>query len=248
MDGKLCLHKDGKTMTADRCHTLLFRAPTDNDRNFALHTAMDRHVVQKEEILRSALREDRFEVISKISCKGQIFRCVDTYESCACGILVTSRLQCVSGRGELPRFAKVFRLDESFDTVQYTGRTGESYCDMKDYTPISTVACIVADMTEPNIRPQESGNRCDCTFAQVSDGVTDFSFTAVDKPFELGIKPYSDWELLSMKHREDEIRTGTYVAISAFQMGIGTGSCGPATMPQYRYSANEEYILRFIIR
>ena len=70
----------------------------------------------------------------------------------------------------------------------------------------------------------------------------------MDQPFELGIKPYSDWELLSMKHREDEIRTGTYVAISAFQMGIGTGSCGPATMPQYRYSANEEYVLRFIIR
>ena len=248
VDGKLCLRKDGKTMTADRCHTLLFRAPTDNDRNFALRTAMDRHMVQKEEILRSALRENCLEVTSKISCKGQVFRCVDTYESCDDGILVTSRLQCISGRGELPRFSKVFRLEESFDRVEYTGRTGESYCDMKDHVPIGHVKCTVGDMTEPNIRPQESGNRCDCTFAQVSDGETAFSFTAVDQPFELGIKPYSDWELLSMKHREDEIRTGTYVAISAFQMGIGTGSCGPATMPQYRYSANEEYVLRFIIR
>ena len=71
-----------------------------------------------------------------------------------------------------------------------------------------------------------------------------FTFTAVEKPFVLGLKPYSDWELLGMKHREDEIRTGTYVAISAFQMGIGTGSCGPATMPQYCYQAKEEYILK----
>ena len=119
---------------------------------------------------------------------------------------------------------------------------------MKDYAPIGSVSCTVADMVEPNIRPQESGNRCDCTFARVSDGETAFSFTAVDKPFELGIKPYSDWELLTMKHREDEVRTGTYVAISAFQMGIGTGSCGPATLPQYCYSANKEYVLRFLIR
>ena len=205
-------------------------------------------MVQKEEILQAALLEDRLEVTGKITCKGQVFRCVDSYESCEGGILVTSRLQCISGRGELPRFAKVFRLDESFDFVEYTGRMGESYCDMKEHVPIGTVSCTVADMTEHNIRPQESGNRCDCTFAQVSDGETAFSFTAVDKPFELGIKPYSDWELLSMKHREDEVRTGTYVAISAFQMGVGTGSCGPATLPQYRYSAKEEYVLRFIIR
>jgi hypothetical protein len=69
----------------------------------------------------------------------------------------------------------------------------------------------------------------------------------VDQPFQLGIKPYSDWELLEMRHREDEKRTGTYVAISAFQMGIGTGSCGPATLPEYCYNARDTYTLRFIL-
>jgi len=247
IDGKLSICKDGKHMTADSCHTLLFRVPTDNDRNFALKTAMDNHMTQKEELLDVSMGRDKLEVTSRITCKGQTFLCSDTYESCEEGILVTSKLQCVSGKGELPRFAKAFRLEESFDRVEYTGRMGESYCDMKDYVPVGTVQCTVADMTEPNIKPQESGNRCDCTYAKVSDGDTDFVFTAVDKPFELGIKPYSDWELLEMKHREDEVRTGTYVVISAFQMGIGTGSCGPATLPKYRYSANETYTLRFII-
>jgi hypothetical protein len=70
----------------------------------------------------------------------------------------------------------------------------------------------------------------------------------VEKPFELGIKPYSDLELMQMRHREDEVPTGTYVAISAFQMGIGTGSCGPATRPEYCFDAKKEYTLRFIIR
>ena len=247
VDGKLYLRKDGKIMTTDRCHTLLFRAPTDNDRSFTLKTAMDGHICQKEEITHMAVGKDKLEITSRILCKNQVFQCLDTYEGCNDGILVTSRLKCISGKGKLPRFAKIFRLDAAFDHVEYMGRMGESYCDMKDHVPIGMVSCTVADMTEPNIRPQESGNRCDCSYAQVSDGETVFRFTAVDQPFELGIKPYSDWELLTMRHREDERTTGTYVAISAFQMGIGTGSCGPATMEKYCYSAKKEYVLRFII-
>ena len=161
--------------------------------------------------------------------------------------MVTSRLQCLKGHGDLPRFGKAFRLEESFDHITYKGRNGESYCDMKDHCQIEQVQCRVADMTEPNIRPQESGNRCDCTWVQLSDGKTNFSVTAVEKPFELGVKPYSDRELLTMRHREDEKRTGTYVTVSAFQQGIGTGSCGPETLPQYRYDAKKEYVLKFVI-
>ena len=138
-------------------------------------------------------------------------------------------------------------LDASFDQVDYTGRTGESYIDMKDQFPIGQVSCQVKDMTEPNLRPQESGNRCDCSRASVSDGKTAVSFLAVDKPFELGIKPYTDRALLSMRHREDEKRTGTYVTIQAFQQGIGTGACGPAIAKEHQFSAAQDYELKFII-
>ena len=160
---------------------------------------------------------------------------------------MTSTLHCVKGDKIIPRFGKTFRLEDVFDAVEYTGRTGESYCDMKDQFPIRTVKCTVKDMTEPNIRPQESGNRCECTEASVSDGKVKVTFKAVDKPFELGIKPYSDWALCRMKHREDEKRTGTYVTIQAFQQGIGTGACGPGVMPEYQYSAKNDYVLRFLI-
>lgn len=246
-DGKVMITKHGKTMTADRCSTLLFRVPTDNDRSFALKTAMDDYLCQRETVESVLVRDDKLVIRYSIACRSQKFVCTDTYESCEEGILLTSQLQCTAGGGNLPRFAKVFRLDSSFDHVTYYGRNGESYCDMKEHTQVETVHCKVADMVEPNIKPQESGNRCDCTFAAVSDGVDSITFTAVDTTFELGIKPYSDWELMDMKHREDEVRTGTYVAISTFQMGIGTGSCGPATLPQYCYSAKNAYELRFII-
>jgi hypothetical protein len=50
-----------------------------------------------------------------------------------------------------------------------------------------------------------------------------------------------------MKHREDEKRSGTYVTISAFQQGTGTGICGPQTADRFKYPANRDYELRFII-
>ena len=50
-----------------------------------------------------------------------------------------------------------------------------------------------------------------------------------------------------MKHREDEKVSGTYVTIEAFQMGIGTGSCGPATTEEFCYDIKQDYEVKFLI-
>lgn len=230
-------------------YTILFRAPTDNDKVFfGLKDSMSAFYCEEEDILSVVIEESRMVVETKIKCARNTFLCTDIYENSREGILVTGRLHCVRGRGDLPRFGKAFRFDSSFDEVSYYGRNGESYADMKDQAQIEEVSCRVADMTEPNIKPQESGNRTDCRWASVSNGSTRVTFTAIGTSFELGIKPYSDEELLDMTHREDEIRTGTYVTISAFQKGIGTGICGPATAPEYCYPARKDYELKFLIK
>ena len=246
--GKPALQLDGGMLTASDPYTILFRAPTDNDFNFSLHHCMEDFVGQKEEVLSVEQEENRITVTTRILCKKQIFTCTDCYEGSEEGIVATSRLHCDKGKGNLPRFGKAFRLDQSYDRVTYLGRNGESYADMKEQAQIETVSCAVSDMTEPNIRPQESGNRCDCRWARISNGRQTVAFTALDKAFELGVKPYSDRKLLGMKHREDEIRTGTYVTISAFQMGIGTGICGPKTAQEYCYPIDRDYELKFMIK
>ncbi len=233
--------------TADP-YTILFRAPTDNDFNFSLHNCMEDFLEQQEDVLSVEREENRITVTTRILCKKQTFLCTDCYEGSAEGLVVTSRLHCEKGRGNLPRFGKAFRLDNSFGQVRYLGRNGESYADMKEQVQIEEAACRVSDMTEPNIRPQESGNRCDCRWAALSDGRQTVTFTALEQPFELGIKPYSDRELLKMRHREEETVTGTYVTISAFQMGIGTGICGPKTAKEYCYPMERDYVLKFLIR
>lgn len=238
---------EGRALTDAEQSTLLYRAATDNDTDPFFRNTMLPYFAQTEKLISCERTEQGYQVITHVSNRKARFTVTSTYQGVDGGILVTSRIHCISGGGILPRFGKAFRLDEVFDKVEYTGRAGESYCDMKEQFPIRTVACTVSDMTEPNIRPQESGNRCDCTCASISDGRTKVTFRAVDRPFELGIKPYTDRALFQMKHRSDEVRTGTYITIQAFQQGIGTGACGPAIAPEFQYSARQDYELRFLI-
>ncbi|MBQ3975228.1 MAG: hypothetical protein II628_13810, partial [Lachnospiraceae bacterium] len=248
-DGKAYISLgSGQIMTDAPEPVLLYRAATDNDTDATFGHPMDPWYDQRQELVSSEITEKGCRNVFRIENRKAKFLMTETWEGTKEGILVTCCLHCTSGRGNLPRFGRSFRLDKAFDLVEYTGRCGESYCDMKDQFPIRKVSCRVADMTEPNIRPQESGNRCDCTEASVSDGKVRVTFQAVDRPFELGIKPYTDRALTGMKHREDEVRTGTYVTIQRFQQGIGTGACGPGIMPEYTYSVKKDYALRFLIR
>ena len=244
----ICKQGNQTVMTTAQQGTLLYRAGTDNDTDPFFRDVMAPYEAQTEELVSAGETANGWKIVTKVSNKRQKFTVTDTYEGVGGGVLVTSVLHCTSGGGTVPRFGKSFRLDEVFDRVRYVGRCGESYCDMKDQFPIKDVTCAVSDMTEPNIRPQESGNRLDCTLASVSDGKVKVTFEAVDKPFELNIKPYTDKALCGMKHRKDEARTGTYVTIQAFQQGIGTGACGPNIMPEFKYSAKQDYTLKFLIR
>lgn len=237
----------GAVATAEE-GTLLYRAATDNDTNLAFANTMAPYLAQTEQLVRCEQTENGYTVVTKIANKAGKYTVTDTYEGCAGGVLVTSRVHCEGGKGILPRFGKCFRLDAAFDAVEYFGRAGESYCDMKEQFPLGRVQCAVADMTEPNLRPQESGNRCDCTYAALSNGAQRVVFEAVEAPFELAVKPYTDRALAAMKHREDEVRTGTYVTVQAFQQGIGTGACGPAIAPRHQYPAKQDYTVKFILR
>lgn len=249
--GKLVCSYDGQAVVSGADEgTLLYRAGTDNDTDAFFRKVMEPYQDQREEILSAQRTDTGFRVVTRVANRKQKFTVTDTYDGVEGGILVTSVLHCVSGGGggAVPRFGKCFRLDGAFDAVRYMGRCGESYCDMKDQFPIREVSCKVGDMTEPNLRPQESGNRMDCLWASLSDGKVKVTFEAVERPFELAVKPYTDRALCAMRHREDEVRTGTYVTIQAFQQGIGTGACGPGIMPEFQYSAKQDYTLKFLIR
>ncbi|MBO4393187.1 MAG: hypothetical protein J5800_02475, partial [Spirochaetales bacterium] len=241
-----------RSMTVSEPYTILFRAEMDNDSINFIRKPMRKWYKESSTHLASKRDNGRIATEWAIKDAKKMFLCSDLYEGCRLsdgkeGVLVTSLLHPVHCKGKIPRFGKAFKLDQAFSSVTYRGRVGESYMDMKEQFPIGDRHCSVKEMTEPNIRPQESGNRCDTRFAVLSNGKWKVGFYAVDKSFELSVKPYSDRELIGMKHREDEKTSGTYVTINAFQQGIGTGSCGPYTLDEHCYDASKDYIVRFII-
>lgn len=231
-------------------NTLIFRAPVDNDYNFKGESCMDDYLDETEKIVScKEVREGEVVVQTNISCKAMKLRCTDVYKGTKEGILVTSTITALSGKGYLPRFAKVFPLKDSYKNIKYMGRDGESYADIKDHTIVKKVECSIDDMFEHYIKPQENGNRMDVAWAKISSDKHMIKFAAIENTFDLGIKKFSDTELLGMKHVNDEFVSGTYVAIGAFQQGIGSGSCGPKTSEKYMYpiSIKDSYTIKFLI-
>ena len=246
--GRPVLTRGGAELRGAEEFTLLYRAPMDNDTDLDRSNPIAPFLRQKEELVSVEQDPRQIRVMQKITCPGFAFSCVDVYTPCQAGVLVTSTLQCLEGEGLLPRFAKVFRLEPGFAKVRWYGRDRESYRDMYEHSRICENEARLEDMMEPNLRPQESGSRMDTCWAELSDGRTAFRFEAIDAPFELGVKPCTDRALLHMRHRADLVTEGAYAAISLFQMGVGSASCGPHTDARHTFPANRTYTLRFVIR
>lgn len=248
--GEVSFKIGSKTMVSGNPYTILWRAETDNDKGMFSGVKMKKFMEAKSSVKNVIKDDNKATVVTEIVGSGFKAQVMDVYENTINGILVTSTLHTLKGNKDYVRFGKAYKLDETFDDITYYGRNGESYGDMKEHTQIEMVNSKVADMTEPYIKPQESGNRMDTRYVTIRDTALNntVEFTGIDKAFELGIKPYSDLELSEMKHRKDEVRTGTYVTLSAFQRGIGSASCGPACAEGFIYPMKNDYILKYLIK
>lgn len=153
-DGRLTVTAGGVPAAAKAEEgTILYRAGTDNDTDPLFAYTMKPFLAQKESLVSCEKMEKDWRLVSRVTNRKAAFEVTDTYEGRPHGLLVTSRIRCLRGGSILPRFGKAFHLDSAFDEVEYKGRIGESYIDMKDQFPLGTVSCHVADMTEPNLRP-----------------------------------------------------------------------------------------------
>ena len=72
-------------------------------------------------------------------------------------------------------------------------------------------------------------------------------FLADFAPFNFGAKEYSDEALTGFKHREDVVIDPevNYYSIDGFTGGVGSASCGPMTLPEYRLKCNRSYTYSF---
>lgn len=145
----------------------------------------------------------------------------------------------------LPRFGVRMFLPRAFSSVEYYGYGPfESYLDKHQASTLGVYATTVAENFENYLKPQENSSHMGCRFVTLSDGGT--SLTAASaQPFSFNASEYTQEELTEKKHAYELQKCGETVFCLDYKMsGVGSNSCGPQLLPQYRL-AEEHFNFTF---
>lgn len=158
----------------------------------------------------------------------------------------------VEGLPELPIFGMAFRLSADYDSFEWYGMgPEENYCDRNHGAHLGIYEKSVTDNVSRYVVPQESGNRTGVRWAKVKDkGGFSIEFAALGNPFELGVSPYTAFELQNaLHHYELPSVNYTVVTIAARQMGVGgDDSWGAPVHEEYLIDSSEDLHFEFVIR
>ena len=142
-----------------------------------------------------------------------------------------------------------FETDKKFSEIEYFGRgEKENYNDFNSHAPIGLYKSTVADEHEPYIRPQDNSNHSDVSYLKLMNDKGDEILIYSDRRFDFNVHNYTQALLQKADHREDVYdQKTTFVTLNGYTKGTGTGSCGPATLPQYSIDASKEKTFNFVI-
>ena len=147
----------------------------------------------------------------------------------------------------LPRFGVRLFLPKDFASVEYFGYGPyESYQDKHQASHLGVYAQAVDAMHEDYLKPQENSSHWGCRYVTLTDGT--YSLTASSEtPFSMNVSPYTQEELAEKKHNYELTKCGQTVFCLDYKMsGVGSNSCGPELLPQYRLE-EEEFAFRFTL-
>ncbi len=136
----------------------------------------------------------------------------------------------------LPRVGYTFDMGRVFGNVRWFGRDVESYADRKSGGRITLCGSTVEEQFHPYVKPQATGNHTDVRWFAVFDDRANGLLVAFDDgDGQFSCLPYSDKAIDDARHTNEPVRTGlNTVHIDYAQAGVGTATCGPGVLPQYR--------------
>ena len=144
---------------------------------------------------------------------------------------------------DLPRFGVRMFLDKKLSAVRYFGMgPQESYCDKHQAASHGLYRADVGDLHEDYIRPQENGSHYDCEYVELNNsryGIV----TSAEKAFSFNASYYTQEELEKKTHNYELIESDSVVFCVDYALnGIGSNSCGPVVLEQYRF---DDVLFRF---
>lgn len=144
---------------------------------------------------------------------------------------------------DLPRFGVRMFLDKKLSAVRYFGMgPQESYCDKHQAASHGLYRADVGDLHEDYIRPQENGSHYDCEYVELNNSRYGIVASA-EKAFSFNASYYTQEELEKKTHNYELIESDSVVFCVDYALnGIGSNSCGPAVLEQYRF---DDVLFRF---
>ena len=144
---------------------------------------------------------------------------------------------------DLPRFGVRMFLDKKLSAVRYFGMgPQESYCDKHQAASHGLYRADVADLHEDYIRPQENGSHYDCEYVELNNSRYGIVASA-EKAFSFNASYYTQEELEKKTHNYELIESDSVVFCVDYALnGIGSNSCGPVVLEQYRF---DDVLFRF---
>lgn len=144
---------------------------------------------------------------------------------------------------DLPRFGVRMFLDKKLSAVRYFGMgPQESYCDKHQAASHGLYRADVGDLHEDYIRPQENGSHYDCKYVELNKSRYGIVASA-EKAFSFNASYYTQEELEKKTHNYELIESDSVVFCVDYALnGIGSNSCGPVVLEQYRF---DDVLFRF---
>lgn len=139
----------------------------------------------------------------------------------------------------LPRLGLRMGLPAALSTVEWFGLgPGEAYADSRQAARLGRFTATVEELQTPYVYPQENGNRLDVRELLVSgsDGAT---LRVAGLPvFSFSARRWTSEQLDAARHPTDLVAgEQLWLNLDIAQQGLGSASCGPGVLPQYRLEA-----------
>jgi beta-galactosidase len=230
----------------------LWRAPTDNDakrlaglwREAGLHRLVERATAFS--VAQQTPQWTQVTVETRDDRAGVTSRYVyDVYGSG--DVVLEHTLQLDKDLPPLPRIGIKLTLPEGYEQFSWYGRgPHESYADCKLGAPIDVHSGTVNEQYVPYIKPQEHGNKTDVRWATLTN-VRGEGLLVVGLPLlNVSVHRYTSDDLTAAEHTcALQAQKDIILNVDLAQSGLGSESCGPGVLPQYRLEEPEyRYRLR----
>ena len=225
----------------------IWRAPTDNDRKLKLDWLSAHYDKSVTRAYRTDCRTENgvIKLVSGLSISAiSVQRFLDIRAGWTVfpnGVIdLSMRAERNTEFPELPRFGLRLFLPPELNRARYYGLGPyESYVDKHRASSHGIYSAPVSRLHEDYIRPQENGSHFDCDYVEIMGD--EARFTAVSgTAFSFSASPFTQEELTEKAHNYELVPCGdTVLCLDCAQNGIGSESCGPRLLPQYRLDGGQ---------